>query len=284
MTKNQGYSPAQTLFPGLVLAAETGGGGETPPVAQPIAEAPGPTPTPSPEAAAPVLPETKPPESKATVPAEIFDKRVNEITAQRYAEKQRGDQLQAELLRLQTQLASLQPAAGQPPATTPAATEQIQADVVTRQAQLMAAQIAATESFNNRCNEVAEKGKKEFGGPEFTQSITMLNQLGTMTPQFIEAALETGVGEKIIHALSKDPEKAMEVAKLSPVRQAVALAKIAATFEAPVRASNAPAPITAAVSGDGAAPSALRNPNSSIKDWMAARNAELAAKHKARGR
>ena len=240
---------------------------------------------PAEEQTTPDTPPQAPPAPAATIPVSTFQQRVDELTALRYEEKRRADALQQEVIRLQAQSQTQQPAA---PVTPQSLAPDIAAEVINRQAQLraqemapaIAAEIAATEAFNNQCNAVAEAGKATFGADQFQASIAMLNNLGTMSKGFVEAALETGEGAKIIYELGKNADLALAISKMSPVKQAVALAKMAAAPVSALPVSGAPAPITPTVLG--AIPKAptpsLNDPALDMAAWMAARNKQVGKK------
>lgn len=214
-----------------------------------------------------------------TISVAVFQSRVDELTAARHAESRRADSLQQELVRTQAKLQQVgTAAAGADPAAAAAATLQSQELIdaaIEQQANAKAVQIADQKEFDNRCNTAYADGIKTFG-EEFKTSVATLNSLGVLDKPFLEAALETGASAKIITELAKNTTLAVELAKMTPVKKALALSKLATA-----ELSKAPPPIGAVVNGSGGLPgAALADPNSSTKDWMAARNAELAAKRK----
>lgn len=168
-------------------------------------------------------------------------------------------------------------------APAPAATEQpgAAAAALTRdEINRRAVQLASEMKFAEECNAVVSQGKAEFN--DFDASLSNLrNVIGIPTAQgpvlpvaLVEAALATGQGHKVLYELSKDPDKAYEIASLSPARQAVALAQFAATATAPkVKVSNAPSPVQAKVGGGRVAGEArLDDDNLPIGEWMKLRD------------
>jgi len=94
--------------------------------------------------------------------------------------------------------------------------------------------------FNEQCNEVAKRGKAAHS--DFDDSIAALKKTspffdpragGPVLPQsLIEAALETGQAEEVLYVLGKDTNEADRIMQLSPIRQAVEIAKFASKLEA----------------------------------------------------
>lgn len=114
-------------------------------------------------------------------------------------------------------------------------------------AQTKAEVLTAQRAFDARCLEVVEQGKKTFA--DFDNSVKELIQIADMSnakeaaqyTSFIDAIIETGEGARLIHDLASDPAEAERIFKLSPVKQGMALAKLASVETEPV--SNAPKPI-----------------------------------------
>lgn len=144
-----------------------------------------------------------------------------------------------------------------------------------QEVQARAQAIAAAESFTRECNKVVEKGRAAYS--DFMASVDRLNKdLGGMPQHFVEAAFETGIPEKVIYNLGKDPEKATEILAMPPAKQAVALTKYAMELEkSPIKISNAPPPITPKVGGNGRADPSLDDPELDINEWMRLRNKQL---------
>lgn len=161
-------------------------------------------------------------------------------------------------------------------------------EAATRQA----AALAARASFNDKCNAAAQAGRTAFGEKAFNESLAELVGLVDLTdPQaqlgyneFLASALETGEAPKIIFELGRDPEQAMKILAMSPRKMTIELAKLAGAGKV-ANVSSAPRPITPIESRGGrheqiAASDPEKADNLSTPDWMARREAEVAARVK----
>lgn len=150
---------------------------------------------------------------------------------------------------------------------------------------------ASAKAFNEACNAVAQKGKLAY--PDFDPRVNELKKLvtdwndpGQVSPynQFLAAAIETGEGEKILHALGGDLDEAARIMSLSPIKMAVELTKMAGGQGA-VQLSGAPKPITPVASRN-AQHTAIdprdvsRADNLSTAEWMKRRNEQVAGASK----
>lgn len=121
--------------------------------------------------------------------------------------------------------------------------------LVNERARQFARELAATEDFNRRLNETAQKGKEQFPDT-FNQRVAALKGQFDLTDpsvqlawnNFMIAAMETGEAPRLIHDLGGDPEQASRIMGLPAVRMAVELAKMAGPSGTEV--SRAPRPIT----------------------------------------
>jgi hypothetical protein len=93
------------------------------------------------------------------------------------------------------------------------------------------------------------------------------------SPEFFKSIVELDDAHKVLHALGSNPEEAARILALSPLKQGRELERLAAK-PAPKKAvkpvSNAPEPISSHVDGSGS--KAVDLDNSSIDDFMKARN------------
>jgi len=137
-----------------------------------------------------------------------------------------------------------------------------------------AAQIAAQREFDRSCNEIYSKGKEQY--PDFDDSLKSYANLGGLTPAFIEATMEAGDAHVILQSLAQDMDEASRIMVLSPTRQAVALAKVAAKLTAAPKTSSAPPPIKSIGSGG---TSVEKDPDKMpMKEWLAWREKGLKEK------
>ena len=154
-----------------------------------------------------------------------------------------------------------------------------------------AQQIAWRQNFDKACNDAAAEGEKRFG-PDFKARVGALAGMVDWSDQasvttynrFLETALETGDAPKIIHALGADPDEAARVMAMPPVKQAVALAKLAAAKGAP-EPSSAPKPIKPLGTRSAPAGIAPDDPEHGaaipMSEWVSRRNAQVTERRKA---
>lgn len=103
----------------------------------------------------------------------------------------------------------------------------------------------AVQEFNAKCNAVEDKGSKAFGAKWNTakSQLGILDDEGRIPLELLSTALETDDPAKVLFELGSDIEKATEFMAMTPLRRAIAMAKIA-DAKAPVRQqSRAPAPV-----------------------------------------
>lgn len=217
-----------------------------------------------------------------------FQKRIDELTAKRHEEARAREAAEERAREAQAALAVLlqgqqppeaeqgqQPQNRQPqqPPAQPLTQDQIRAE---------AARIVAAERFDTACNDVFQKGKAEF--QDFETSIKTLGAAGVIdnqNPQFLQAALETEAPHKVLQHLGKNPEEAMRIASMNPIKQAIELDRLAQKLAkpAPKPVSRAPEPISP-VSGNGGDDSGPSE-NDSMDDFVAKRNAQREARRAA---
>ena len=207
-----------------------------------------------------------------------FTRRIDELTGKwRGAERQleaantRAAQLEAMIRQGQQPQGQTQP---QPQAMTQAQLTQAQ---IQAEAQKLAAEQVQTQAFNDACNSVADAGKAQYA--DFNTVIANYANLGGLNEQFVRAALETDAAPQVIYHLGKDLDKAAEIMALPPLKQAVALARLADKLKAPKAVSKAPAPIepigSRGSSGD-------KNPeNMTTEQWMKWREKEAKDRRRA---
>lgn len=192
-------------------------------------------PSPESQEASPPGPETSvEPEKPKQTP--WFQRRIDDLTRERWEARREADRLQAELATLR------QPR--QEGQSDPVQQGLTQADVQ-RLAREEAGRIAATNEFNANCNGIFEQGNKAF--PDFEASLGNFRLLGGLPPSLVEAAIEAGEPAKVLYELGKNPDEAARILALSPTRMAVAVAKIAAKPASPPPVSKAPPPIKSIV-------------------------------------
>jgi hypothetical protein len=200
-----------------------------------------------------------------SIPYNVFKRRVDQLT------KQKAD-LEEQLKKAGEQFNQDTGKPAQPASSIDYRDESIKA-------------LVAAERLNEKANDIALKGQELF--PDFMMRVQMMNQtLGVIQPQSIEAVIEAAGGNdelaaKIFHELSGDIQRAATIMAMSPIKQGIALAKVAEKLSGGSKpatrsaTAQAPAPITPRQGGG--SPSAggtpdLANPKTSLDDWMAERN------------
>lgn len=148
-----------------------------------------------------------------------------------------------------------------------------------------AVQIAAQADWDRQCNDVAAQGKKEF--PDFDARLAAITStingqdVGEVQAynEVLAAAIETGEAHKVLYALGSDPGEYQKLMKLSPVKRAMELGKMAVALVNDKEPSKLPKPITPLQSGgehyEGISPDdPKRGGKLPTKEWMKLREAQ----------
>lgn len=215
---------------------------------------------------------TTPASEPATkLPKWVYD-RIDSLTKQR-------NEANAEAERLRKEVAAKPAANGEGTTAAPALDPAEINKLVNRRAQEMLFERSASEMFS--------KGKSEF--PDFEDTLQTYKTLGGMPPEMLEAALELGDGHKILYHLARDPAEAHRIMTLPPVSRIAAMAKYsgatvkaAGTVIPAANVSGAPGPVSSVVGNGTSTTIDLSNPNTSMKDWAAAREAQARERRKQR--
>jgi hypothetical protein len=191
-----------------------------------------------------------------------FQKRIDELTRNWREEQRRTEQLAAYVRNIQHgQQQPSQQQDGQPPPGYVPASE------VGR----IAAQQLEAQRFNDACNDIADHGESKFN--DFQTAVQNFQSIGGPPPALLEAVTALGKedGARVYYELGMNPDEAMRLARLSPARMAVEVARMAAKPAATKPVSKVPppiAPISAARAEPGGPPDAKRNPEAWSK-WFA---------------
>jgi hypothetical protein len=160
----------------------------------------------------------------------------------------------------------------------PATKEKVEVDPneYRRAVQTEAQEVARVTKLNDRCNDIAEKGKKAFADFDASlavmrEELPLFNDKGA-TPA-LEAILEMDNPPALIHYLGNNPDIAAELAHLSPYRLTRRLDQIEREMKPTRQPSNAPKPLepvkpVASVSGE-------PDPKDTAR-WMKWRNSQTA--------
>lgn len=153
-------------------------------------------------------------------------------------------------------------------------------------AQAKAREIAAQTLFNNQCNEVVTKGRKEF--PDFDSKISTLRELIIPNDSqseasywsTISAAIKTGEAPKLIHLLGSDKNEAARIMGLDAESRAIELTRLASKEVPLIDPADLPKPIET-VKNRGTPRVEIdprdteRSDRLSTAEWMARREAQV---------
>jgi predicted Rossmann fold nucleotide-binding protein DprA/Smf involved in DNA uptake len=138
-----------------------------------------------------------------------FEKRIGEVTREKYEATRRAEQAEQQAQQLRDALARAQ--SGEQ-------FEQPTTDVETL-ATKKATQMLAEQSFNQACNKVFQQGQSEF--ENFQDALNNLHLVGaTANRAFLELTAASDAGHKLIHHLGTDLDKAAHIASLPPLQMA----------------------------------------------------------------
>jgi hypothetical protein len=207
------------------------------------------------------------------------EKRLNRITAQKYAARAEADAARKEAASLRERLATYER-----PADSDSKQGYREEDVHALAEKLADQKVKARE-FDSKANAIVKSGEKEFKA-DFGTSVKALQSVGALfndngTPTtLLESVMDCDEPHKIMHFLGSNPDEAEDLLSLSPRAQARAITKLelkllteqSAILAAIPKTSKAPAPIkpVGSVASAGAEPNAK-----DTKAWIAWRNKQL---------
>jgi hypothetical protein len=275
---------------------------ETPPTSVPQVAAGGEV---TPPTVAPTPTPPAPPQNM--VPQSVVDR----VTAEKWEAIRAKEEAQRQTQLAQATIEELRKvASGEGASSPPAAPARTEGRMTPEELRRLVQEQSAQNDFNKACNETVEKGRTAHADFDkvVIQDLTRLSpiydpQAGKpIIPQaLVEAALETGEAHEVLYTLGKDAALAERIMRLSPIRQAVEVARLhgkmvserapsaeneeskedAKEEAVPEGTSKAPPPIRARAGAGsaGARPAFdMNDPSkSSMKDWMAAREAQVSA-------
>ncbi|NSX16930.1 hypothetical protein HTY52_22825 [Cupriavidus taiwanensis] len=189
-----------------------------------------------------------------------FQKRIGELTREKYEAKRAADDARAEADRLRQALAQGQQGEHQ----------QTEATDVQTLARQEAAKMLAEQRFNDSCNKVYEAGKSEF--QDFDRAVSNLQMVGA-SREFLELATTSDAGHKLLHHLGSDLDEAARILALPPIQMARELTKLEFKLSQPAAkppVSKAPAPINPL--GSGKAAGEGLSDDLPIDEWMRRHN------------
>lgn len=182
---------------------------------------------------------------------DAVQKRINKITAEKYAEKRRAEELEKRLAELESAKPAL-------PAETPKLedfdydesrhTEAVVQYQIQKQLEAQAAQQKQQEQQNAQKAKAAAFAAKEaeFGAanPDYAESVANIPKLH---PETLDAIYSLENGPQMAHYLGKHLDVADEIASASPVQAAVRIGQIAAALSVnnkQVSTTSAPEPVS----------------------------------------
>lgn len=108
-----------------------------------------------------------------------------------------------------------------------------------------AARQKAVDAFNDRCNDIEDKGAKAFGKKwgDAKAQLGILDDQGRIPFDLLNCAMETDNPSQVLFALGQDLDKATEMLAMTPLKRAIAMSKLAETKPAERQRSKAPPPV-----------------------------------------
>ncbi len=196
------------------------------------------------------------PETEESKALKRLQRRIDKRTADVYRERAEKEQLAQRLAQFESKEERAEPSIE---------------EVVRHQAR----EIARMERLNDRCNEIATQGAKEF--PDFKESLQSLGQEAPLFDQrgaptaIMQVILEADNPAKLMHHLGKNPDLAADLVDLSPTQLARKLDRLERDM-GKAQKSSAPAPLTPT---KGAASNDDLHPGLSDQEWINRREKQL---------
>lgn len=163
-----------------------------------------------------------------------FQKRIGELTKEKYESKREAEQARIETQQLRDYIES-----NQQGELGNAESRLARDAAIFREAD----KVIAERSFNESCNKVYATGKTEF--PDFDQSVANLQMVG-VSRDFLEIVTSSDAGHKVLNHLGNDLDEAARIAAMPPLQMARELTKLEFKLAQPAKkpVSKAPPPIT----------------------------------------
>lgn len=191
-----------------------------------------------------------------------FQKRIAEVTREKYEARRQAEQAAAELQQYRELLQQYQQ--GQQPEPQTVDIEQV--------AREKAERIVAERSFNDACNRVYTEGKEKF--QDFDNAVGNLQMVG-VNRDFLELVTESDAAAQLLYHLGQDLDEASRIASLKPAQMARELTKLEYRLSqpAPKPVSKAPAPIKPI--GSGKPTESGLSDDLPVDEWLRRRNEQL---------
>ena len=183
----------------------------------PVAEAPEPEPDPKPEP----TPALAPTPARDIAPKWALE-RIGEETNKRQAAEERARSFEEIVNRLQSQQPKPQGDQQQPQERQP-----VRHQEQPREEQSAVQQEAARLLFQRDLQNVSEAGIKAYG-PSWAEAVNLLTRCNANTPEFVASVMEIDPARthEIMFEIAKDPERAVSLARMTPVRRAAEITRM----------------------------------------------------------
>jgi len=182
-----------------------------------------------------------------------YESRIDGLTKEKYEKDDEIARLKKENEELKTKATAPTPTAA--PASTPAPTPtkpiNMTQEEFDKAVKDKAAQEAEINAFNASCNKVFEAGKTAF--TDFEDNLKSFQKLGGIPIPVVEVALEFDRPEELIYHLGKNLDRAAEIFKMSPAKQALALDRFMRDVEKEAKQAGknaAPPPVKPVIGGN----------------------------------
>lgn len=174
-----------------------------------------------------------------TKPTPWFQKRIDELTREKWDLRRNHQTSQDEINRLNIQIEALRGASND---QNGAGTRQDEAGRTLTESEVeqRAQQLLEARRFNEDCEKVFNAGKAQYN--DFEATLANYRDVGGLKPAYVQALLEIDSPEKVLYELGKDRDEAYRIMNLSPIKMAVELTKVATRLNAPAK----PAPVSSA--------------------------------------
>lgn len=230
--------------------------------------------------------ETPPAGTGSATPPAWVQPRIDTLTREKFEEKRQRELAEARAAAAEAALEELRRGAVAPPGTPPVAPPAPGTKMITlEEAERLAEMKSANQRFADKTTEIYNSGKTKFKD-DFDTSLRGLQNVGfgqnLASRSLVEAAIETGSPDEVLHELGKDLTTAGQVLQLNPTQMGVRLAAIAQKLKEKPKVSNLSEPVPTRVGGTGAttAGSLYETDKLSIDEWMAKRNKEARKKRR----
>ncbi|MDB5584891.1 MAG: hypothetical protein JWR80_10067 [Bradyrhizobium sp.] len=150
-----------------------------------------------------------------------------------------------------------------------------------------AARVRAVEAFNERCNDIEDKGSKTFGKKwtDAKAQLGILDDQGRIPFDLLNCAMETDNPAQVLFALGQNLDRATELLAMTPLKRAIAMSKMAETPKPAERPRSQTPPPVEPIGGRGGGDDKPSDRDTD-EEWNrkeAAREAQVAAQRRARG-